>query len=528
MTSSLPTVCRLALVAMAGVILPLHTMQGADNADPVLGLMLEKGMITQEEAAKVQSQVDALHTNPAAQFPASQWKISSGFKDLEIYGDARLRYEGRTATDPKGGSIDLNRLRYAVRLGLRGELYDDFYYGLRVETGANPRSPFVTAGTSSTTTPVPYQGPFGKSNSGISIGQVYFGWHPEDWFDVTLGKMPNPLYSSSMVWSPTINPEGIAEHLKYTVGEADFFANFSQFLYQDTNPTKTSDGYFNPLTTYSSTLPFMLAWQAGVNFHITKKISFKVGPTLYNYTSFLNGVPPGQDNVSAPGFYGTYVGQGTPTGVNSVAAAYNLAPNGGGFDGFAANQTGINDLLVLEIPFELNIKLDQHDLRFFGDYAQNLHGAQRAQAAYEAANSSYFSASGAGYAINTISSPQTHDVTAYQIGAAYGSQDSLGLVNGATAKRHAWEIRSYWQHVEQYSLDPNLIDLDFMEGVENLQGVYVAAAYGITDNLIGTFRYGHASRINSKLGTGGSGQDIPQMNPINDYDLFQVDLTLKF
>jgi hypothetical protein len=101
-------------------------------------------------------------------------------------------------------------------------------------------------------------------------------------------------------------------------------------------------------------------------------------------------------------------------------------------------------------------------------------------------------------------------------------------VYGTASRKHAWEFRTYWQHVEQYSLDPNLIDSDFFEGAENLQGIYTAAAYSFTDNLIGTIRYGYASRINNKLGTGGSDQDIPQVNPISEYKLFQADLTFRF
>ena len=61
------------------------------------------------------------------------------------------------------------------------------------------------------------------------------------------------------------------------------------------------------------------------------------------------------------------------------------------FDGFYANQTGINDLLVLDFPVELNIKLEKLNLRLFGDYAYNLDGSSRANAAYNAAHSSYFS-----------------------------------------------------------------------------------------------------------------------------------------
>ena len=506
-------------MAATGVIWPAGKALAAETADPVLSLMLEKGMITENEAAKVQAQVDARRTNPAAVFPESKWKISSGIKSMEIFGDLRLRYEGRSAEDPKGGNITLNRLRYAVRLGLRGDLFDDFYYGLRVETSANPRSSFVTMGSTSSSSATPYQGPFGKSSAGIGIGQVYLGWHPEPWAEVTLGKMPNPLYTTSMVWSPSISPEGAAEHFKYTVGEADLFANFGQFLYQDINPAQTSPNYFGNLGNYKgANPPFLLAWQAGADYHFSKKWDLKVAPVLY-YTigTTANGTPP-NGLPAIPDFSGTYVGQGA---YNYVNLYY---PSGNGFDGFVANQTGINDLMVLEIPFELNFKLKQFDARLFGDYAQNLKGAARARAAYAAQSSPLLIGSG----LAPISSPQTHDTKAYQFGLAIGSPDSLGLVNGTTAKRHSWEVRSYWQHVEQYALDPNLLDQDFFEGRENLQGFYTAAAFGFTDNLIGTVRYGRASRINGKLGTGGSGQDIPQMNPVNNFDLFQVDLTFKF
>jgi hypothetical protein len=104
----------------------------------------------------------------------------------------------------------------------------------------------------------------------------------------------------------------------------------------------------------------------------------------------------------------------------------------------------------------------------------------------------------------------------------------MGLVNGSVSKKNTWEFRTYWQHVEQYALDPNLLDSDFFEGRGNMEGIYTALAYGITDNVIGTIRYGYASRINDKLGTGGSNLDIPQINPIHRYNLLHLDLTLRF
>ena len=433
----LPAVAVLSLVCASQ---PAGPLSAAPVTDPVLNLMLEKGMITTDEAAKVQGEKDDLSSNQPPLEATSPWKMGTAFKGMEIYGDARLRYEDRSATDPKGGTIDLNRYRYALRIGLRGDLYDDFYYGVRVDTSPTPRSSWVTFGTASSSGQ--YQGPFGKSTAGIYVNQIFLGWRPEDWLNISLGKMSNPLFTTAMVWSPTLNPEGAAETFKHTIGAADVFATFGQFIYQDTNPTESPVGYFNPVSTYSSQIPFVFAWQGGLTYHITKKVSLTVAPAVYNYSSFQDGTAPAQNSIS-PDFYGTFVGQGTPSGLNNAAASYNLAPTGSGFDGFAANQTGINNLLVLEFPVELNVELGKYHLQFFGDYAQNLEGEQRAQAAYGAANSSYFSTAGAGYAIDTISSPQTHDVHAYQAGVSFASKDGLGIVNGFTAKKHAWEVRTY-------------------------------------------------------------------------------------
>jgi hypothetical protein len=526
------------MLAAGLALYPVNRARGADAPDPVLSLMLEKGMITQDEAAKVQAQVDALHTNEVAQTPYldSKWKISTGIKDIELYGDLRTRFEDRMENDPSGGKIELERYRFAARVGLRGDLYDDFYYGFRLETSSNPRSTMVTLGS---VNPDPYS----KSSDGINIGQIYLGWHPESWVDLTAGKMPNPLYTSSMVWSPSINPEGLAEQFKHTVGEVDLFANFAQFLYEDLNPVFSTGGLgINGLTGQENDNLFQVAWQGGLIYHVTDKLSVKVAATYYQYFGRQPSTSSSGTSLS-PYFGDAYVGEGAYAGPLANTTA-NYPVNVNGASGYVSgvtqngllgnesslypnNQVGLNNLEVVEVPFEINFKLDHDKLnaRLFGDVAYNLDGAARARAA------------AAGYAayLNSIQqstvtpfAAQVNENTAYQIGFALGSEDALGLVNGTTAKKHAWELRTYWQHIGQYSLDPNLLDLDFNAGAENLQGIYAAAAYGFTDNFIGTFRYGYASRINNQLGTGGTGTDIPQINPITQYSIFQIDLTVKF
>jgi len=224
---------------------------------------------------------------------------------------------------------------------------------------------------------------------------------------------------------------------------------------------------------------------------------------------------------SSGGLNMPFVGQGTAAGVNAGipgATAPNLA---------AYNEEGIDNLLIMEIPAEFNFRIPNSPLgalhaRVFGDFAYNFDGSDRAQAAYKADPAAFPGLSG----------PVGGQDKAYQAGFGIGSDGPLygptqGLVYGSTAKKNTWEARVYWQHIEQYALDVNLLDGDFFEGRGNLQGLYSAFAYSFTDSIIGTFRYGYASRIDGSLGTGGNNLDLPGLNPVKNYNIMQLDLTWK-
>jgi hypothetical protein len=531
MNIQIPNRIRFRLTGVASILAALTATTGfcGESSDPLLDLLIKKGFISEQEAGKVKAEADAARaantaTNAMPPIADSKWKISNAIKSVELFGDIRLRYEEREADLPGGGGVKLDRGRYAVRLGLRGEAFDNFYYGLRLDTANNPRSPWVTFGTSSSG--VPYQGPFGKSTAGVEIGQAYLGWRPTSWLDLTVGKMPNPLFTTPMVWDWDLNPEGAAERFKTTVGNADLFATFGQFLYADLNPNNASGGLgigVNSAQGQSTDNAFLLAWQGGANYHFTTNVSAKFAATLYNYIGLTPNVPPfyGNDFVGE----GAYLGPGTGT-VNG-SSGYNPgagATTPGFFAGFPNNQTGLKHLLVLELPLEVNFKISKLDARVFGDFAYNFDGRQRAEAA-AAGYANYISINSGTL---TPFTPQRNDVKAYQIGFAIGSHGTLGLVNNAASGKHAWEFRTYWQHLEQYALDPNIIDSDFFEGRANLEGFYTSVAYGLSANVTATVRYGWANRINSKLGTGGINQDIPQVNPIDHYNLLQLDLGMRF
>ena len=466
----------LGLAALASMAAAVHAH--GQSAEALINKLVQKGVLTEKEGKELMTETD---TNLVS---ASKWRLNQAFKNITLFGDLRFRYEYRGADNaPNSGSpaddYVRERFRYAVRVGLRGDLFDDFYYGLRIETSTNPRSPWVTFGDDSNPTPS------AKNSDGIGIGQAYLGWHPNSWYEMTVGKMPMPLYITPLIWDSDINPEGAVEKVKVSAGDADFFANFAQFLYQDSNPD----------TAFPSSDTFMLAWQLGSEVKLAKDVSLKIAPVIYNYT----GV--GQTNLlNQP-----YTGEGY--------RGLNVGLSGSFTNQLHFNQNGINDLLVLEVPAEVNFKLGRHHGRVFGDFAYNFLGDDRARAAAAAAGPSI------------LSHAYTGQDKAYQIGAAFGN---LGLVYGSTSKKHTWEARAYWQHVEQYAVDVNLIDSDFFEGRANLEGVYTAIAYSFTDSIIGTVRYGYAHRINHDLGTGGNNLDLPILNPINQYHHVQLDVTWRF
>jgi len=457
-------------------------------------------------------------TVPAEKTAADKWKLSTPITELELFGDIRLRYayQGGQTDDnsplasPANGVAghddwqERERQRYRIRLGFRGTLLDDWFFGIRLETNSSSRSTNVTFADESS------GGPFSKGSDGINVGQAYIGYKGVKDFTFTGGRMPNPLVNTPMVWDPDINPEGLAEQWKHTFsfgetgGEAapsyskdgkniapvavkseplvklDIFVNLAQFIYDDANPenplgpraTTTSQvGRVSGNQLIPNTDAFLMAWQAGAKVTFPKGIFFQVAPTLYNYTG--NG---DSFNIHYQG--------GDPNVTNSVS--------------LAQNQIGINSLLVFDMPMELGWKIGKLPMHIFGDFAANLEADERAKAALH---------------------PGFGDQRyAFQAGAGVGQ----------LKKKHDWQIDAYYQLSEQYSLDPNLVDDDIFDGRQNMEGVVVKAGYALSDAVSVNFTYHYGWRYNDDLGTGGTPIAITGISVLDQYQLFFADLNIKF
>ena len=490
---------RFGMIALLAGIISVLPAQADDDA--LLDLLVRKHLITKAEAAEVRAEMHKQAEGDMPMESESKLKLSKSVTELELSGDARVRYEvrnGKTAApdpiNPPGDTFQRDRPRYRLRIGLKGTLVDDWFFGLRLETGTNPRSTNVTFGDDTSGGP----GPSAKNSDGINVGQVYFGYKGFQGLVLTAGKVPNPLVTSSMVWDGDINPEGLTEQYKYTIRlghgtptrtetlsgkdsktvvateksvtsgmTLELFTNLGQFVYDDTNPE-------NPVGPSPDGIPdddaYLLAWQVGAKLNFDKNSYIEIAPTLYNYS--------GTGDTFSTHFVGD------PVFVDG--AGNRVIPN----------QTGANSLLVFELPGELTFKVGKIPVRIFVDFAVNLDGSERARAAGHP--------------------DKTGEKYAYQVGAGIGS----------TAQQGDISLTSFWQHAEQFALDPNLVDSDIFDSRVNMEGVFVQLSYAVTNAVTANLVYAHGWQIDHNLGTGGVG-DLG-INPVDDYNLFQVDLSFKF
>jgi Putative porin len=425
----------------------------------------------------------------------TKWKLFPAVTELELYGDARVRYEYRGGRLPSSGTPNPNdwyereRERYRLRIGLRGTLLDDWFFGVRLETSTNPRSTNVTFGDDAN------NGPFAKNSDGINVGQAYLGYNGFPDFTFWGGRFAPTFVNTSLLWDDDINVEGLSQQWKHTFvfggepppppsfskdGKAvvagpkpepflklNIFANFGQFVYDDANPENPigpQPTITQPIGGETQKVPnhdaFLLEWQVGARFEFPHIVYFQFAPTLYNYTG--NG-----DNFNI-----------------------HFSGDPGG------NQNGINSLLVFDVPAEIGWKVGKIPMRIFGDFATNFEADNRATAAGH---------SGKG-----------GDRYAYEVG--------LGI--GQLKKKRDWEVKAWWQHTDQYALDPNLVDSDIFDSRVNMEGVAVKAGYMLADAIVFNLTYSYGWQVDDSVGTGGVG-DIP-INPLNQYQLFQADLSVKF
>jgi len=182
-------------------------------------------------------------------------------EDLNLYGDLRLRYQGECFSGRSEKSR--NRARFRLRVGLKKMWLDDqMELGFRLASGSSDDP---------TSTNQTFDDHFSEKHVWIDL--AYAKYKPNWLSGCTIigGKMKNPLVHTNLVWDSDVNPEGVWAQYKRRLGDLEPFVNVGYFIMDEVH-----EGHDTTLAAY----------QAGLNWKITKDVKWTIAGTYYDFDHF--------------------------------------------------------------------------------------------------------------------------------------------------------------------------------------------------------------------------------------------------
>jgi len=419
----------------------------AQDSGALIDLLVKKGIINDQEGEDLRAEL----SKDFSATPAGKLNLSAPMSEFKISGDVRVRYEGRSG-EVAGDEMSRDRFRYRLRAGLAGKMANNWNWGVRLETATGSRSSNVTMGDDAA-------GPFAKNSDGIYVGQAFVQFTPTSEWAFTAGRMANPLITNAMVWDADINPEGFAQSYKHRSGKAEFGVTLAQFLYNAAN-TQNLIGVVNNVEDLG-----LFAYQGSFRYYTGEGVTsfFQIAPVVYQYI-----------NES---------GQANP-----VPFRGNFSPT---------NPFGINNLFVLDVPFEYNWLLGGVPARAYGSFAINFDADARAA---------------------KFGTPALSDEDkAWLVGFQYGKATNKG----------EWDARIAYQSVGAFALNSNLVDSDVFDSRVNMKGFVVGANYALGAATQIALTYAAGDRVEESIVAPGAG-DIGANNKLDNYQMLQLDLNVKF
>jgi len=167
-----------------------------------------------------------------SQAKAEQTKLEA-FQNVlgrfRLSGDIRMRGENFT----QDGTEDRNRARVRIRLGLDGQLNEDFVGSIALATGSlgDP-----------TTTNETLTNAFDRKTIALDRGYITYSPVAHPWLSLTGGKFPYLWQRTSVTGDPDLNPEGFDQ--KFSFNHNGFLQNFTvqalELLYNESSTGQDS------------------------------------------------------------------------------------------------------------------------------------------------------------------------------------------------------------------------------------------------------------------------------------------------
>jgi len=390
---------------------------------------------------------------------------------------AATRAAGFTGYDDLSGPTantleDQTLYRVRARLGMLAKVSDEWSAGIRLATGS---------ATDRVSTNQSMGRDFNKYT--VSVDRAYIKYDPAEWVSAVGGRMPNPFFSTDMMWDEDLNLDGFAATFKPEVGNGSVkpFVTIGAFPIKQDNSPNTS-------TTWMSGV------QAGAKWDLTQHSKLTVGAALYDFS----GLEGQREKDSSLGYYpglGQYeYGTGLRQKGNTLFLTdYDLElsdPNYGyaQYWGLASKFRPLNLTASLDLAH-----FDPVHVILTADYVKNT-----------------------AFDRNEILRRTGVNLTD---GKDYGYLYKIAVGMPKLEKRHDWQASFAYRYLGSDATVDAFTDSDFGLGGTNLKGYQLGFSYGIDQNAFLNLRWISAQSIDSF-----------SLDPAHRFavDVIQADVNVRF
>ncbi|MFA7316503.1 MAG: putative porin [Sulfuricella sp.] len=366
-------------------------------------------------------------------------------KRIRFGGDVRLRYQGDffdKANDPQinyptgdgtelmNSLVNRNRVRYRVRIAANAKVNNQTEVGVRLASGSSG-DPISTNDT---------LGDYMNKDS-VNIDQAYLKWSPipeslawtGEW-NIWGGRMPNPFFSSDLVWDSDINLEGVATTLKVPIN-----ARWKGLFNAGAFPLQESE--------FSSDDKWLYGGQVGVEYAPQTTFNFTLAAAYYGFENIQGKRNPtstfdvGINDYTVPLFQQK----------GNVVFDINDGTSADTKFALASKYNEVNITSTLDLGF-----WDPVHVVLLADYVKNLGFDQEEVSAL-------------------TGTPVPKEDTGYQVGLTVGYPKLQKLWD--------WQTYLFYKYLEADAVLDAFTDSDFHLGGTNAEGWILGGQLGVGDGL---------------------------------------------
>ena len=463
----------------------LAAARAEEQAKPAEAATPEKGVVRVTYVPEhVKREIrDQVRQEVIAQAKQERWgdvnAVPEWLDRLKWEGDFRLRYQNEMFADSNapeaffqvfGQNItntteNRERERLRLRLGLNAHVTSGVDVGVRITTGntSDPVSTNQTLGNAA-------------NKYSLVLDRAFIKYSPIDSVSISGGRIPNPFFSTDLVWDDDLNFEGLA--VSFKPGEAEkrelkpaFTAGIFplQEIEQNASVKAQDKWLYGAQATLEWSPSTSARFKLGAAYYQYQDIASTLNPTPSTGLYDLSKLPFSQKGNSRFIFDSDANNDGNPGG--AVDSVYGLAA-----DYRIANLTLVADFaeffpvhVIGTLDWARNLGFDQADI--LKRTGQNI-------------------------------KPETD---------GYQAKLTIGYPN--VSERHEWQAYVGYRYLERDAVLDAFTDSDFHLGGTNHKGFMIGGQYGIHKNTWLSARWMSSDEI--------SGLPL-------SIDVFQLDLNAKF